>query len=77
MSSSNAWAIAGGPFDNGDVGGVLTERGGFYQCQFSFRNGNGYGIFTPDSFLGGNLPNPNQQVGTNNQQLGIFNRGSL
>lgn len=77
MSNSNVWALAGGPFDNGDPGGLLMERGGFYQCQFSYRNGNGYGIFTPDSYLGGNLPNANQSAGTNSQQLGVFSRGSL
>jgi hypothetical protein len=77
MSNSNVWALAGGPFDNGDPGGLLMERGGFYQCQFSFRNGNGYGIFTPDSYLGGNLPNPNQTAGSSSQQLGVFSRGSL
>ena len=77
MSNSNVWALAGGPFDNGDPGGLLMERGGFYQCQFSFKNGNGYGIFTPDSYLGGNLPNANQATGTSSQQVGIFNRGSL
>jgi hypothetical protein len=77
MSNSNVWALAGGPFDNGDPGGLLMERGGFYQCQFSFENGNGYGIFTPDSYIGGNLPNANQSAGASSQQLGIFNRGSL
>jgi hypothetical protein len=77
MSNSNVWALAGGAFDNGDPGGLLMERGGFYQCQFSFRNGNGYGIFTPDSFLGGNLPSTNQTGSTSSQQTGIFNRGSL
>jgi hypothetical protein len=77
MSNSNVWALAGGPFDNGDPGGLLMERGGFYQCQFSFRNGNGYGIFTPDSYLGGNLPSANQNASGNSQQLGVFNRGSL
>ncbi len=77
MSNSNVWALAGGPFDNGDPGGVLMERGGFYQCQFSFRNGNGYGLFTPDSYLGGNLPNANNTGASSSQQIGIFNRGSL
>ena len=77
MSNSNVWALAGGPFDNGDPGGVLMERGGFYQCQFSFRNGNGYGLFTPDSYLGGNLPNSSNTGASSSQQIGIFNRGSL
>jgi hypothetical protein len=77
MSNSNVWAIGGGPFDNGEVGGLLMERGGFYQCQFSFRNGNGYGIFTPDSYLGGNPPNANQSLGGSSQQIGVFNRGTL
>lgn len=77
MSNSNVWAIGGGPFDNGETGGILMERGGFYQCQFSFRNGNGYGIFTPDSYLGGNPPNANQSLGGSSQQIGVFNRGTL
>lgn len=77
MSNSNVWAFAGGPFDNGDPGGLLMERGGYYQCQFSFRNGNGYGMFTPDAILGGNLPSASQGVGTSSQQVGIFNRGTL
>ncbi len=80
-NGSNLLAWAGGPFDNGDPGSLLMERGGFYQCQFSFSNGNGYGIFTPDAILAGNLPAASAQVsaggGTNNQQVGIFNRGSL
>jgi hypothetical protein len=77
MSNSNVWAVGGGPFDNGETGGLLMERGGFYQCQFSFRNGNGYGIFTPDSYLGGNPPNANQSLGGSSQQIGVFNRGTL
>lgn len=77
LSNSNVWALGGGPFDNGEVGGLLMERGGFYQCQFSFRNGNGYGIFTPDSFLGGNLPNSSNTGSSSSQQTGVFNRGSL
>ncbi len=55
LNSGNAWAISGGPWDNGDPGGLLLERGSFYQCQFSFKNGNGYGIFTPDAQLSGGL----------------------
>jgi hypothetical protein len=81
LGNGNLWAWAGGPFDNGDPGSLLMERGGYYQCQFSFRNGNGYGIFTPDSLMGGNLPAASAQAsaggGTNNQQIGIFNRGTL
>jgi hypothetical protein len=77
MSNSNVWALAGGPFDNGDPGGLLLERGSFYQCQFSFKNGNGYGYFTPDSYLGGNLPSSSQNLSGSSQQVGVFNRGSL
>jgi hypothetical protein len=77
LSSGKAWALAGGPFDNGDPGGLLMERGGFYQCQFSFSNGNGYGIFTPDSLLAGNLPGAQQGGGSSSQQIGVFNRGTL
>jgi hypothetical protein len=79
MSNSNVWALAGGPFDNGDPGGLLMERGGFYQCQFSFKNGNGYGIFTPDSYLSGSTPGGAGGLGAGGgaQQLNVFNRGSL
>jgi hypothetical protein len=77
MSNSNVWALAGGPFDNGDPGGLLLERGSFYQCQFSFKNGNGYGYFTPDSYLGGNPPSANQSLSGSSQQIGVFNRGTL
>jgi hypothetical protein len=76
MSNSNVWALSGGPFDNGDPGGLLMERGGFYQCQFSFKNGNGYGIFTPDSAIGGSVPGAGGLAG-GSQQLSVFNRGTL
>lgn len=47
----NAFAIAGGPFDNGDYS-ILNERNGFYQETFTFQNGNGYALWTPDSLIG-------------------------
>lgn len=54
LSSGKVLAWAGGPFDNGDPASVLVERSGYYQATFSFLNGNGYGIFTPDAqFFGG------------------------
>lgn len=53
LGGGNAMAIVGGPFDNGDYS-LLLERGGYYQAVYSFKNGNGYGIFTPDAqFFGG------------------------
>jgi hypothetical protein len=55
LSSGKVWGFAGGPFDNGDPGGLLMERNGYYQCTFSFRNGTGYGVFTPDAQLTGGL----------------------
>jgi len=53
LGSTDVLAIAGGPFDNGDAGGLLLERAGFYQCTFRFNNGTGYGVFTPDAQLSG------------------------
>jgi hypothetical protein len=55
LSSGKVWGFAGGPFDNGDPGGLLMERNGYYQCTFSFKNGTGYGVFTPDAQLSGGL----------------------
>ena len=53
-AGSSAFAITGGPFENSDAG-ILLERGGFYQATYSFRNGSGYAIWTPDAqwFSGG------------------------
>lgn len=47
-AGSSAFALTGGPFENSDAG-ILQERGGFYQSAFSYRNGNGYAIWTPDA----------------------------
>lgn len=43
-----AHAISGGPFDN-DSSSILLERDGYYQATFSFPNGSGFAVFTPDS----------------------------
>jgi hypothetical protein len=47
-AGSSAFALTGGPFENSDAG-ILIERGSFYQSTFSFRNGNGYALWTPDN----------------------------
>lgn len=82
LGSEKASAISGGPFDNGDAGSILLERGSFYQCQFSFQNGNGYGVFTPDSqvsgnggFVGGGAIGGGGAGGGG--QGGLFTRGNL
>jgi len=82
LSSGKVWAFSGGPFDNGDPGGILMERASFYQCQFSFRNGNGYGFFTPDAQLAGAPPGMALGGGSAGLQQGssainIFDRGNL
>ena len=78
LGTGHVFAIAGGPFDNGDPGGLLMERGGYYASTFSFRNGNGYGIFTSDAVLSGNgLSGGSVSAGINNTSLGLFGRGSL
>ena len=50
-SSMSAHALIGGPFDNGDYG-ILMERAAFYQTTFTFKNGNGYAIWTADNQIG-------------------------
>jgi hypothetical protein len=81
LGTSNALAIAGGPFDNGDAGGLLLERAAFYQCTFSFRNGNGYGVFTPDAQIFGSgllgLGGLGGGGGAGGAQNALFTRGSL
>ena len=63
----NAFAIAGGPFDNGSYS-TLMERNGFYQTSFSLKNGSGYSIFTADNQVGtlieGNTLTPNVGSGS-------------
>lgn len=49
-AGSSAFALTGGPFENSDAG-ILLERGGFYQTSYSYRNGNGYSIWTADNQL--------------------------
>lgn len=51
MSAMPAFALVGGPFDNGDYS-ILNERTGFYQAAFTYKNGNGYALWTPDNLLG-------------------------
>lgn len=46
--STHASAWTGGPFDNGDYS-ILIERGGIYQCTFSFRNGSGMALFNENN----------------------------
>lgn len=79
LSSGKAWALSGGPFDNGDPGGLLLERGSFYQCQFSFKNGNGYGLFTPDAQIFGGLPGGTAGGGSGSAagQTAFYSQGSF
>ena len=46
-----AFALTGGPFDNGSYG-ILDERNGFYESAFSFSNGSGYSVWTADNLQG-------------------------
>ncbi|MFZ4767002.1 MAG: hypothetical protein ACOYMN_18775 [Roseimicrobium sp.] len=48
FAGTNAMALVGGPFDNGDHS-ILFERGGVYQAAFSFRNGSGVAVFAQDN----------------------------
>ena len=51
MAGLPAFALVGGPFDNGDYS-ILNERNGYYQSSFTFKNGNGYAIWTADNLQG-------------------------
>jgi hypothetical protein len=51
MAGLPAFALVGGPFDNGEYS-ILNERNGFYQSTFSFKNGSGYAIWTADNLQG-------------------------
>lgn len=51
VATPKAKAEVGGPFDNGDFS-VLLERGGVYQATFSYPNGSGMCLFTPDNAFG-------------------------
>ncbi len=51
LAGVQAHALVGGPFDNGEYS-ILNERSGFYQTNFSFRNGSGYAIWTADNLIG-------------------------
>jgi hypothetical protein len=51
MAGLPAFALVGGPFDNGEYS-ILNERNGFYESAFSFSNGSGYAIWTADNRQG-------------------------
>lgn len=55
------------------------ERSGYYQCTFSFRNGTGYGVFTPDAQLAGGLPGLAGGGGGGGAggQIAFYERGNL
>lgn len=50
-ASMQAFALVGGPFDNGDYS-ILLDRNGYYQASFTYQNGNGYAIWTSDNLMG-------------------------
>lgn len=62
-----AFGIVGGPFDNGD-GGILMDRGGYYEASFTYQNGNGYATWTSDNLIGtvstGTTVTPNYGAGS-------------
>ncbi|MBX7210887.1 MAG: hypothetical protein K1X78_21455 [Verrucomicrobiaceae bacterium] len=50
-SAMPAFALVGGPFDNGTFS-VLDERTGYYESAYSFSNGSGYSVWTADNIQG-------------------------
>ena len=51
--NNQAFALAGGPFDNG-LQSASLERNSVYQAILSFGNGSGYAFFTPTANIAGN-----------------------
>ena len=51
MAGLPAFAISGGPFDNGTYS-ILLERAGVYEAAYSFKNGSGYSQWTADNSQG-------------------------
>lgn len=66
-ASMQAFALVGGPFDNGDFS-ILLDRNGYYQASFTYQNGNGYAIWTSDNLIGasstGNTTSINYSTGS-------------
>jgi hypothetical protein len=80
-AGSSAFAIVGGPFDNGDYS-VLLERSGYYQSSFTFKNGSGYALWSPDNTQGallqGQTVTPNLGAGAlTGQSTGNANRSVI
>jgi hypothetical protein len=78
-AGSSAFAIVGGPFDNGDHS-ILLERAGYYQASYSFRNGSGYSLFSPDNIQGaivqGQAVTPNFSAGALTTPTGQANNAN-
>lgn len=78
-AGSSAFALVGGPFDNGDYN-VLLERGGYYQSSYSFKNGSGYSLFSPDNTQGallqGQTLTPNISAGALSTPTGQANNAN-
>jgi len=86
-AGSSAFALVGGPFDNGDYS-ILLERAGYYQASYSFKNGSGYSLWSPDNLQGsitqgqtvtpnigsGALATPNGQANNANRTV-IYYKG--
>jgi len=53
--SGQAFALVGGPFDNGSHGASL-DRNATYQAVLSFPNGSGYVYFNPDQLIASENP---------------------
>lgn len=67
-SAMPAFALVGGPFDNGTYS-VLDERTGYYESAYSFSNGSGYSVWTADNLQGslttaGGTVTPNYSQGS-------------
>ncbi|MDB6073147.1 MAG: hypothetical protein JWO89_787 [Verrucomicrobiaceae bacterium] len=65
--NSSAFALVGGPFDNGEQASSL-EGGAFYQAILTFGNGSGFCYFSPNANIAGDGLN-SFQVATRGTQL--------
>lgn len=67
--SSSAFALVGGPFDNGFHGGALDSANAIYQANFSMLNGTGFCYFSPEAII--------SNIGSATAATTFDNRGSM
>jgi hypothetical protein len=77
----SSYALSGGPFDNGDYGGLLDDQG-IYQYAMRFKNGSGFAQFGNNvslapatSTTGGSSASGNLKISTNLDRSLVYYKG--